>query len=311
VAVGRRHARPHRHLGQLQAAVALGLLLLVGCGGSDDGPDVDDLFADDPPCTAAVSRDGEVIWAEAYGGLDVDTPVDIASVSKQLTATTVLLLDIDLTSTVADHLGDIAPWADDVTVWDLLHMQSGIPEYFELLPDDEPTDNDDVIDALADTELEAPDYSNSNYVLLASIVEQVTGRPFPDVLHELVLEPTDFDAEVVPDPVFGQYGDGAVMTTPSELVEWAAQYWAPTVGDDDITSLRLEEAETYGAGIISIPDDPLGPLLYHDGLWTHATSFDLLPDERLAAAVTCTDPDRPEADADLAYRLLERFSEAD
>jgi CubicO group peptidase (beta-lactamase class C family) len=288
------------------------LFALVACGGEGAAaPDVDDLFANDPPCTAAVSRDGEVVWAKAYGGLSVTTPVDIASVSKQLTATAILLLDVDWSSTVADHLGDIAPWAADVTVDDLLHMRSGIPEYFDLLPHDEPTDNDDVVAALADTELVAPGvdaYTNSNYVLLAEIVEAVDGRDLATFLADEVFEPTGFDATIEPDPIYGQVGDGAVLTTPSELVEWAAQYWDPTIGGDEINNARLVDAETYGAGIISIPDDPLGPLLYHDGLWTHATTFDVLPEERLAAAVTCTDPDVQEADEDLAYALLERWA---
>lgn len=257
-----------------------------------------------------MSRDGEVIWADAFGGdLTVDTPVDIASVSKQFTATAVLLLDIDLDDTVADHLDGLPDWADEVTVGDLLHMQSGIPDYVALLPDDVETDNEDVLAALAEVDLEEPDYSNSNYVLLAEIVEAVDGRPLPRFLADEVFGPLDLDAEVDPRGTYLQYGDGAIRTTPTELVRWATQYWEPTIGGDDVTDRRLDGAEQYGAGIISIPDDDLGPLLYHDGLWDHVTTFDVLPDDHLAAAVTCTDPEMPEADEDNAYRLLEIWHE--
>jgi CubicO group peptidase (beta-lactamase class C family) len=247
-----------------------------------------------------------VVWAEAFGGdLTVDTPVDIASVSKQFTANAVLLLDIDLDSTVDDHLDGLPAWAGEVTVRQLVQMESGIPDYTELLPDELVTDNDDVYDLLAVTELGEPEYSNSNYVLLAEIVEAVTGDDFADVLAAELFEPLDLDAAVDPRGTARQVGDGAIRTTPTELVTWAAQYWAPTIGGDDINRRRLENAESYGAGIISVPDDDLGPLLYHDGLWDHVTTFDLLPESRLAAAVTCTDPEMPEAEDDLAYELLQ------
>lgn len=264
--------------------------------------------ADDPSagCTAAVSSDGEVVWAEAFGGdLTVDTRVDIASVSKQFTATAILLLGVDVGSTVADHLDGVPDWVGEVTVGELLHMESGIPDYVSYLPRDVVTSNADVLEVLDEMEAEEPDYSNTSYVLLAEIVEAVDGRDLPTYLTAEVFDPLELDAIVDPRGTLLQTGDGAIRTTPTELVEWAAQYWAPTIGPDDITERRLENAESYGAGIISVPDDELGPLLYHDGLWDHATTFDLLPEERLAAAVTCTDPDMPEADEDLAYALLE------
>jgi len=317
---------------RLPLAVAL-LLLVAGCGGDDDDDDatpttptspstsVDDrvrrsreLFAglgDDDPhgCTAAVSRDGEVVWAEAFGGdLTVDTPVDIASTSKQFTATAVLLLELDLESALSEYVDGLPEWADHVTLRSVMHMQSGIPDYLGILDDDETTTNEDAVAALADVELEEPDYSNSNYVLLAEVVEAVTGEPFPTWVAANVFEPAGFDAVVEPVGPYQQYGDGSVRTTPSELVEWASQYWSPTVGPPDINDRRLENAEAYGAGIILEPDDPLGPLLWHDGAWDAITTFDLLPESRLAAAATCTDEDMPEAEEDNAYRLLEIWS---
>ena len=82
-----------------------------------------DLHGDDPGCTVAVGRDGAVVFAEAYGAarldpfepMTVDTVVDIASVSKQFTATAILLLAergaVDLDAPLSTYLPDLPAWA--------------------------------------------------------------------------------------------------------------------------------------------------------------------------------------------------------
>ncbi len=106
-----------------------------------------DLPGDEPGCTVAVGRDDAVVFAEAYGAarldpfepMTVDTVVDIGSVSKQFTATAILLLAergaVDLDAPLSTYLPDLPAWASQTTVAQLIHHQSGIPDYIDLLVD--------------------------------------------------------------------------------------------------------------------------------------------------------------------------------
>jgi CubicO group peptidase (beta-lactamase class C family) len=78
-----------------------------------------------PGCSAAAGIDGQVVWADARGLADTSrlltttTRFDIASVSKQFTATAVLLLaeegKLALTDPVSMHLPGLPDWAERVS----------------------------------------------------------------------------------------------------------------------------------------------------------------------------------------------------
>lgn len=305
-----------------------------------------DLFAsvatDDPGCTVAVARDGEIVFAKAYGAARLDplepmtteTVVDIGSTSKQFTATSILLLtergDVDLDAALATYVPGLPRWATQPTLRQMMHHESGIPDYISLLVERgfELTGSstaEDALEALGEvSELDfepgtAWEYSNSNYFLLAEVVQAVTGDDLGMFLGAEVFEPLGLD--MVMDPIatidakavsyqlvneewevadsrWEQFGDGAVQTTPTELVTWAAEYWEPTIGGPDINTERLEGAAevetnvTYGAGIIATELPGLGRVLTHSGGWGgFLTLFAVAPELRLATAATCTSPD--------------------
>ncbi len=242
----------------------------------------------DPGCTVAVGRGGAVVFAEAYGAarldpfepMTVDTVVDIASVSKQFTATAILLLAergaVDLDASLSTYLPELPAWASQTTVAQLMHHESGIPDYIDLLVKrgfDETGTSPTIADALAvlgdvvDLRF-APgarwEYSNSNYFLLSQVVLVVTGDDLGTFLTAEVFEPLGL--EMVMDPVAaienkavsykdagGKWqvadsrwvptiGAGSVQTTPSQMVTWAAQYWEPTIGAPTIDAERFEAA---------------------------------------------------------------------
>jgi CubicO group peptidase (beta-lactamase class C family) len=178
------------------------------------------ITATTPGCTVAVSREGEVQFAEAYGAsrlrsrraMTPETVVDIGSTSKQFTATAVLLLArqgrIDLGAHVSTYLPSLPRWARKVTIAQMMHHTSGIADYIGLLYDSGVTDADPASDAdalrvLKTSKLEsAPgskwQYSNSNYFLLAHVVFAVTGRDMGNYLRREVFEPLKLDAEMEP-----------------------------------------------------------------------------------------------------------------
>jgi len=157
-------------------------------------------------------------------------------------------------------------------------------------------------------------YSNSNYFLLGQIVLQVTGDDLGAFLDrevfgplglDAVMEPTaaipskatsyarDGDRWVVADSPWEQLGDGGIQTTPTQLVKWATQYWAPTIGGADVNTIRLTDAidtgdsGRYGFGIIEAPIEGVRTLTHAGGWAGFVTSFVVAPDERLVVTGTC------------------------
>jgi CubicO group peptidase (beta-lactamase class C family) len=333
------------------------LALLASCTDSPDpaaptGPPVDhaarsdDVLAEhlspeEPGCSAAVGIEGEVVWAAALGTADVasgraldgSTTFDIASVSKQFTATAVLLLLQDGRLTLDDALADWLPglpeWSREVTLGHLVHHTSGIPDYTPLLLNagfelTDPTTQQDAIAAIAERpHTNFPPgsrftYSNSNYVLLAEVVQRASGQPLPEFAGDRIFEPLGLDMAIDPsgadpdnpdgssarpylrDPVTGdwqpggsrwtQVGDGSVRTTPSELVRWADNYRTGELGGDPLLEAQLADAagieagERYAAGIVVRREGEL----WHNGSWAgFLSTFTVSADRRLAVAVSC------------------------
>jgi len=300
---------------------------------------------DDPGCTVAVGRGGDVIFAEAYGAslldpqvpMTTDTVVDIGSTSKQFTATAIALLAedgrVDLDAPLATYVSDLPAWSEQVSVRQLIHHQSGIEDYIVLLVQSgvaltDPADDADALRVLNEaTELRFEpgtgwEYSNSNYFLLAQVVLNVTSDDLGTFLSREVFELLDLRAVMDPtaaiaekatsygdaggtwqvaDSPWTQLGDGGVQTTPSELVHWASQYWAPTIGGPDINTIRFDDAVLFDSGEASAPRYGFGMIefdldgrrvLTHSGEWGgFATTFVVVPDEQLVVTGTCTAPE--------------------
>ena len=309
---------------------------------------------DEPGCSAAVGIEGEVVWTGAHGLADLKngdritegTVFDIASVSKQFTASAILLLadngKLSIEDTLASHVPGLPEWADTVTVSQLIHQTSGIPDYIGLMEDagyeyTERTTQEQAVQVLAKVpELQFEpgsqfDYSNSNYLLLADIVRQVSGQPLPAFLSAEIFKPLDLamsmDPKLAPgsampydyDDGTGDYtaavsnweqiGDGAIQTTPSQLVRWADNYRTGKVGGRALLDAQLagavetgsDDGDRYGAGIYLLPDGGLA----HDGSWSGSvTSFQISPDRRTSIAVSCnTGNQDPEAIAEEIGKL--------
>ena len=308
----------------------------------------------DPGCSVAVGRDGQVVLADAFGAASLvpSTPmspatvVDIGSTSKQFTATAIALLSergaIHLDDSLAVYVPGLPDWASTVTLREMLHHTSGIPDYIGLLSQEfsQPATDADALNAIAQAQAldftpgTSWEYSNSNYFLLGQVVLEMTGDDLGRFLTDEVFGPLHLDAVMDPTAAIAgkavsyerdggrwvdatspwtQTGDGGVQTTPSQLVKWAAQYWDPTIGDPDINILRLDgavhtddPAERYGFGIFETTLDG-EQILEHSGSWEgFATSFVVAPDRHLAVAVTCTSNETVPASAngDIGYDVM-------
>lgn len=292
-----------RYLVGLICVLALGVMPITGCssdgrsggsGGSggeggggnrtaeleaflDDYIDQQIKVAETGIAVALVGPRGVVEVERTYGMANLndsvpmtsDTVVELASVSKQFTATAIMVLYEDDLVAPEDLLSDTFPeapaeWAS-MTVHHLLTHQSGLPDYINDQPPGtvEGWDNDDVLDYLLDTPLKFPpgnefEYSNSGYVILAMLVERVTGESLPDFLGERVFEPTGMHDTFVPDesppdiPAMGRsYNELGVLLEYSARTSGAAQVHS-TLADMIRWELGIRNAAIVSADTLAL-----------------------------------------------------------
>ena len=166
---------------------------------------------DGPGASVVVIRDGRVAFVKSYGLARVEngepvTPESnfrLASLSKQFTATAVMILVADGKLRYDDALATVLPlsqlpaYARAVTVRQLLNHTSGLPDYEDFVPDSQTAQVHDAdiprLIAGAAVPKFAPgtkyDYSNTGYGLLALIVEDASGMRFADFLRARIFAP--------------------------------------------------------------------------------------------------------------------------
>jgi CubicO group peptidase (beta-lactamase class C family) len=255
---------------------------------------IDEVFADldpaGPGCVVGVVVDGELVHAKGYGLADVersvplspDSVLDIGSTSKQFTAAAVLALSDDGLLGLDDPLCLHVPALPvdvfgQVTVRQLVHHTSGIPDHLSLLVLSGRTlDNDYQEDELVDLISRqrgldfAPgtsfSYSNAGYFLLAEVVRAVTGRSLREVAQERLFAPAGMTSTLCHDdyteivrnraigytpregkgltidvPLVDTLGDGAVFTTVGDLCRWDAQFYDCTLPVEPDFMERLQQ----------------------------------------------------------------------
>ena len=209
---------------------------------------------------------GEVIFREAFGLADVEnnTPVSpqtnfrIASVTKQFTATAIMLLvdrdRVSLDDTLDQYFPGFPDYGQRITVRHLLNHTSGLPDYEDLIPEDTTLQvyDRDALKIMLDTDrpLFEPGsrykYSNTGYALLTLIVEQTAEQPFQDFVRDRIFKPCRMERSVVfvhglnevPHRAFGHtkkdgawvrddqsvtsavLGDGGVYSSIDDLARW-------------------------------------------------------------------------------------------
>ena len=157
-----------------------------------------------------VAEKGEIILQKSYGYANFDNQrmlndssvFELASVSKQFTATGILLLKDKGKLSLTDSLRKFFPELpySNITIQHLLTHTSGLPDYFWLMIEKwdhkKIAYNMDVIALLAKEKppsVFAPgtrwEYSNTAFVILATIIEKISGQSFKDYMRENIFQP--------------------------------------------------------------------------------------------------------------------------
>jgi CubicO group peptidase (beta-lactamase class C family) len=277
--------RMRRRHASIAATVALAIVLAILFGARkaraqpSSWDPVDAVFAqwnrkDSPGCALGVFRDGKIVYERGYGMADLENDVAISpatmfyvgSVSKQFTAMAAALAisqgSLSADDAIRKYLPELPPYADAITVRDLVHHTSGLRDYNTLLDiagrrGDEAYDNPTVLRIVARQKATnfAPGteylYSNSGYTLLALVVERATSTPFAKFAEAKIFKPlgmneTHFHTDAgrlvkrrayayspslrLDTPSNERAGAGGVYTSVRELLHWDENFYTGKVG---------------------------------------------------------------------------------
>ncbi|TFH55500.1 MAG: class A beta-lactamase-related serine hydrolase [Gemmatimonadales bacterium] len=251
-------------------------------------------YEDVPGGVVGVIRDGELIFSKAYGMSDLSygilykehTPSNIGSVSKQFTAMAILLLEqqgkLSLEDDVRKHIPELPDLGQVVKIKNMLNHTNGFREVFNLMPmtgwkGEDVLLRQEVIEILKrQEELQAApgeeyNYNNSAFIMLAEIVERISGQTFPEFMEENVFGPLGMTSTVVrADPativpgasqgylrdstgykeagdLYSAYGAGGIYTTPADFARWMGNFSDPVVGGEEVIA-RLVRVDTLNNG---------------------------------------------------------------
>lgn len=285
-----------------------------------------------------IAKDGEIIYEKYTGKTDLrkkdsitsSTAMHIASTSKTFTATAILRMVQEGKLSLDDSLQKFFPGFpySRITVKMLLNHRSGLPNYLYFMSNNkwgiqpngkwnhQYATNQDVLRMMYD---KRPDptgtpgarfnYSNTNYVLLAMIVEKISGISFPAYMRQKFFEPLQMKDTYVftlkdtltATPSFtnngiywdydfldATYGDKNVYTTPQDLLKWDQALYTDQLIEKPLLdsafapySFEKPSIHNYGLGwrLQLLPNGK--KVVYHFGKWHGSNAaFARLIDEK-------------------------------
>lgn len=165
-----------------------------------------------PSLSVAVARGGKIVWEKAVGFADIEkgltatpaTAYSLASISKPITATALMILVerglVELDKPANQYLGKASLHsyshnADKATVLRLLNHTSGLVTHWHFFYSDDPYKRPDMDETIRRYGiLFLPPglqfmYSNLGYGILDTIIERVSGLPYPQFMTDEVFKP--------------------------------------------------------------------------------------------------------------------------
>jgi CubicO group peptidase (beta-lactamase class C family) len=261
--------------------------------------------------------------------MTAETPMQVASTGKTLTAAAILKLVQENKMGLDDPLEKFFPNFpyQGVTVRMLLNHRSGLPNYLYYFEEkkwkrNQAVTNEEVVNSLYQwhpplTSLTGKHfhYCNTNYVLLASIIERVSHIPYPQYMKDNFFTPlgmtntfvkTQADsANVVysykangglwvPDFSDGPYGDKNIYSTCRDLLKWDQALYEGRLIHQNLLDSAFKPysnekpgIKNYGLGwhLLMLPNNK--KVIYHNGKWHGFTSaFARLTDEHVTIIMT-------------------------
>ena len=308
---------------------------------------IDSIFSpyartDAPGCAVSVMKAGKILYANGYGMADVaqgiplrsTTPTNVASTSKQFTALAILLLDregkLRLDDEVRRYLPEFPDFGHPITLRMLLNHTSGLRELTNLFylagwRNSDVQSKDDVLmmikrqrdlNHLPGAEFA---YNSSGYILLAIVIERVSGVSFRRFIIDRIFTPLGMTRsevqeeinQVIPHratgywghdpaalrtarPPFSFAGPNGVVTSVEDLARWDENFYSQRVGtkamlDQMSTAGRLAGHSEFGYGMGLFVGTHRGfAMVSHAGSdYGYKADFIRFPSEQITVAVLC------------------------
>ncbi len=271
-----------------------------------------------------VAQNGQIIF-EKYQGyanfstskkITKNTPLHIASISKVLTANVIMrMIDANKFSldTKIKQLLPMFPF-ETITIKMLLNHRSGLPKYGNF---SEPEDiwgktktlhNQDILNLMVKHQIPLdfnPDtkfsYCNTNYAILALVIEKVSKMSYPKAMKALLFDPLgmkntfvlDFENQkdtvsqsykstqelIRYDQLDAVYGDKNIYSTPQDLLRFDLATYSKDFLSESLQkqvyqgySYEKKGVKNYGLGIRLREWETGQKIHYHNGWWHGSTS---------------------------------------
>ncbi len=269
--------------------------------------------------TVLYAEQGKVVYKKAFGVVDINTnkplttnsSFNLASITKQFVAMGIMQLSeagkLQLDDAALKYIPELPYPA--VTLRQMLTHTSGIPEYFDIFQQNRGTldtlTNEGLIALLAKFKPAADfepgtkwNYCNTNYVLLAAIIERISRQSLKDYLQEHIFTPLGMKDTYVYNVLMpsipanhvygfeevngvknmadltnadGVTGDGNMYSSVEDLYKWQQSLLNPTLVKKEtlqqaFTPVQLKDGSTYPYGFGWFIQKP-GELYWHTGSW--------------------------------------------
>ena len=298
--------------------------------------------------TVLIARKNKIIFDKGYGPVDEkqkssdennsDTVFEIGSVTKQMTAACIMQLVEQKKLSLDDTLSDFFPdfeYGNEIKIRMLLNMRSGLTDHInspdEFFPpktfrqiqkkewDNEEVDRDFVLKNLYSAPLLAkPDstyfYCNTNYYLLALIIEEVSGKSYEDYLAENIFKKakmisanTDFQRTTGKGYYKKHYysipknmaiGCGDVNASAKDILNWNKAFTSGKIVSKKSFKSMID-SESYGYGVYVTENSIL-----HSGSTHVFNSYnEFLFDDKISIIVLSNKPQLEQNSTIIAGRL--------
>jgi len=300
---------------------------------------------DGPGVVVGVVDHGKLVFSDAFGmanlahgvPLSPATPSNVGSISKQFTAMAMLVLEregkLSLDDPLRKYLPEIPDFGTPLTLRHVLRHTTGLREIINglMLAGWEIEDSLDTGEVLAMVENQpalqfAPGtehtYNNTGYLLLAEVVERVTGEPFDAWMKAHLFEPLGMHdtlvkmrpGQVIPGGAQGyvpadsggyiemrdiarSYGAGGIYSTVADLARWIDHFREPTLVSAEAiaemtTPFVLPDGEEtdYGLGIVVDEYRGLERIWHNGGDSAHTAMLVFLPEPDVGAILLGNTP---------------------
>ena len=282
--------------------------------------------------TVLVVDGDRVLLDKGYGMADLEwsnlnvpeVKFRLGSLTKQFTATLILLLQQDgklkIEDSVSKYLPDAPKSWEKITLAELLGHTSGIPSFTDMKEFGvwrmSPHTTEEELALFRDKPLDFEpgskfQYSNSNFEVLGAVIEKVSGKKYGDLLRERIFDPLemkdsglDNDELILAKRAQGYmpsdkglvlarsesmtvpWAAGSIFSTTGDLLKWErGLFGGKVLSAESLKAMTTPGKGDYGLGVGAAVKDGVKIISHGGGIEGFNTHLAYVPERRIAIVV--------------------------